>query len=591
MPEQDDQFVQRRLLIASLLSAVAIMAYFYVAGPTFTAPVEKKTAAVEAPASPAAGETPSPDEPKPETTDDKPAAASETPAAEAAPAGEQAAGETVAAEAEREITVETDNYLVVLSNRGGVVKHWTLKHYNDAFGKPLDLAHKEGSEKFGYPFRLVRPGGGAFPGLDDALFAVNEGPDLRSGDAVVEFTLAENGRNVRKTFRFSQDDYHIEFDSEFTENGSPQLNLVSWPGGFGDTAHLQDYAHSNVFYWDTAEDSIERNNPKDAEDGLLTNQGQYPFAGIEDLFFTASFKPPDARTLQVETGAINIPPVDGESEDTDKLFASIAVGSPAGNSYDVYVGPKSLDGLRAIDPRMAKIIDFGWFGFIAEPLFYGLRWTHDHIVANWGWSIVILTCFINFALFPLKWKGSKSMKRMQQIQPLVKQINEKYKGMSMKDPRKSKQNEELMELYQKYGVNPVGGCLPMILQLPFFYGFYRVLTASIEMRGAEWLWVADLSQPEQLAIRILPLAMMGTQFWMQSLTPSPSVDPAQTRIMKFMPLMMGFIFYGFQAGLVLYWLTSNLVGVGQQVLLNKLPGEELELVENRKRNSAKKKKK
>ena len=396
---------------------------------------------------------------------------------------------------------------------------------------------------------------------------------------------------MRKTFTFRRSDYAIEFSSEVSENGVAQPHLVAWPGGFGDTAHLQDAMYSSVFYWDPVEGSVERNAADDAEDARLTNQGTYPFAGIDDLFFAAAFRPPDSRPLQVETAAVSIVPVEGEEGQDEELFASFAVGSPAGNAFEVYVGPKSLEGLRAVDRRMGDIVDFGWFSFVAEPLYWGLNWTHDTIVANWGWSIVVLTVFINFALFPLKWKGSKSMKRMQQIQPLVKQINDKYKGLSMKDPRKQKQNEELMELYQKYGVNPVGGCLPMLLQLPFFYGFYKVLTVSIEMRGAEWLWVSDLSRPEELAIRILPLAMMGTQFWMQALTPTPTVDPAQARIMKFMPLMMGFIFYQFQAGLVLYWLTSNVVGVGQQVLLNKLPGEDLQIETSRKRGPAKKKKK
>ncbi len=581
MPEQDDQFVQRRLLIASLLSAGAIMAYFYVAGPTYAPPVD--TATVETATVETAAVEP---EPATESEETPAEAAGEE---EAAPEAEEA----IQAAAEREIVVETDVYKIVLSNRGGVVKSWTLKGYDDALGAPLDLTHQAGSAKYGRPFRLVRPGGEGFQGLDDALFVVNEGPDSRSGDALVEFRLAANGRDVRKTFQFSKSEYHIEFESELAENGTSQLHLVAWPGGFGDTGHLQDAMYSSVFYWDPAEGSVERNAADDAEDARLTNQGTFPFAGIEDLFFAAAFRPPDSRPLHVETAAISISANEavGEAEADEELFAAIGVGSPAGNSFEIYVGPKSLDDLRSVDPRMGDIIDFGWFSFVAEPLYWGLHWTHDNVVANWGWSIVILTCFINFALFPLKWKGSKSMKRMQQIQPLVKQLNDKYKGLSMKDPRKQKQNEELMELYSKYGVNPVGGCLPMILQLPFFYGFYKVLTVSIEMRGAEWLWVSDLSQPEQLAIRVLPLAMMGTQFWMQSLTPTPSVDPAQTRIMKFMPLMMGFIFYGFQAGLVLYWLTSNVVGVGQQVLLNKLPGEELQIEADRKRGPAKKKKK
>jgi YidC/Oxa1 family membrane protein insertase len=298
--------------------------------------------------------------------------------------------------------------------------------------------------------------------------------------------------------------------------------------------------------------------------------------------------------MQVETAAVEIDPLVPD-RDKVQLFAATAVGSSTGNRFEMYVGPKSLNDLRTLDTRMAEIVDFGWASFIAEPLFFILQWTHANVVPNWGWSIVLVTIVINIALFPLKWKGNKSQKRMQQLQPLIKQINEKYKGLKMSDPKKQQQQEETMELYKKYKVNPVGGCFPMLLQLPFFYGFYTVLTLVIEMRGAEWLFVNDLSQPENwlilggTSIHILPLAMMGAQFWMQVLTPMPSVDPAQARMMKFMPLMMGVIFWGFQSGLVIYWLTMNLVGVGQQVILNKMPGDDLEIeVPGRKPNRKKK---
>jgi YidC/Oxa1 family membrane protein insertase len=339
---------------------------------------------------------------------------------------------------------------------------------------------------------------------------------------------------------------------------------------------------------------LERNKAGDAEDGRITNQGEYAFAGIDDLFFTAAFRTRDAQPVQVETAAIEIDPLVPDRDDSE-LFASTAIGSSTGNRFELYVGPKSMNDLRALDTRMAEIVDFGWTSFIAEPLFLMLLWTHANVVANWGWSIVLVTIVINIALFPLKWKGNKSTKRMQQIQPLIKQISEKYKGLKMSDPKKQQQQEETMALYKKYGVNPVGGCFPMLLTIPFFIGFYNVLTHAIEVRGAEWLFVGDLSQPESwliiggTSIRVLPLLMMATQFWQQTLTPMPSVDPAQARMMKFMPLMMGFIFYGFSAGLVIYWLTMNLVGVGQQVILNKMPGDDLEIeIPGRKPNRKKK---
>ena len=575
MPDNEEQFVQRRLLVASLLSAVAMMGYFYFYQPQGAPVAQPVEQAVEAPAEPA---------PAPQIT----AVAPETPAAES----EQTPA-AVQAQAEREIVVETDQFEVTFSNRGAVVKKWVLKDYQDVRGAPLNLVHQPGAEEHGYPFRLQLSGGEPLPGLDDALFQVNEGPDRRTGDAVVEFQYADGVREVRKTFRFRPDGYELDVETEVTENGAPRMHLIAWEGGFGDTSHLGDHTYSSVFYWDPAE-GLERNNATDAEDGRITSQGEFPFAGIDDLFFTAVFRTRENQPVQVETAAIEIDPLVPD-RDALEIFAATAIGSSTGNRFELYVGPKSLDELRAVDPRMAEIVDFGWFSFIAEPLFLMLRWTHANVVANWGWSIVLVTIVINIALFPLKWKGNKSTKRMQQLQPLIKQINEKYKGLKMSDPKKQQQQEETMELYKKYKVNPVGGCFPMLLQLPFFYGFYMVLTHVIEMRGAEWLFVSDLSQPENwliiggTSIHILPLAMMGAQFWMQTLTPMPSVDPAQARMMKFMPLMMGVIFWGFQSGLVIYWLTMNLVGVGQQVILNKMPGEDLE-IEMPGRKPARKKK-
>jgi YidC/Oxa1 family membrane protein insertase len=327
-----------------------------------------------------------------------------------------------------------------------------------------------------------------------------------------------------------------------------------------------------------------RNAAADAVDERISNSGPYPFAGIEDRFFAAVFMPENEQAVALETWAIQIVPEEGAAEAT---FAAAAVGGSGENRFEMYLGPKSIPILASISPRLRQIVDFGWLSFLAAPLFYMLIWTHANVVANYGWSIVVLTVVINFVLFPLKWKSTKSMKKMQALQPLIKQLNEKYKGLSIRDPKKAQQNEEMMALYKKHGVNPMGGCLPMVLQLPFFIAFYYVLTSSIEMRQAEWLWVSDLSRPEDIPIRVLPIAMVISQFWQQSMTPQPTVDPAQARLMKFMPLLFGFFFYGFESGLVLYWLTMNLVGVGQQLLLNRLPSEPLDIEQPRRRKKKK----
>jgi YidC/Oxa1 family membrane protein insertase len=199
-----------------------------------------------------------------------------------------------------------------------------------------------------------------------------------------------------------------------------------------------------------------------------------------------------------------------------------------------------------------------------------MHWLNDHYVHNYGWTIVLITIIINFVTLPLKISSLKSMKQMSSLQPQIAAINDKYKGMSFKDPRKQNQQQEVMELYKKHGVNPLGGCVPMMLQIPFFIAFYTVLQVAIELRDAHWLWVSDLSRPEDLPIRILPVAMIASQFFMQKMTPSTAADPAQQKIMLMMPLFLGFMFYGVSSGLVLYWLTSNLVGIAQQVFFNRM---------------------
>ncbi|MEX2302835.1 MAG: membrane protein insertase YidC [Bryobacterales bacterium] len=581
--------MQRRLLLASVLSAVAMMGYFYMntrnAPPL--PPLSENPAVVEQLAEPEASAA-EPGAGSPE----QPAEQASPPPAEVAeaPAGD------VAAEAEQEIVVESDTYRVTFSNRGAVVKSWILKQYENSIGEQLDLVHIAGTKQYGYPFQLQLPGGEAIKAVNEALFAVDEGGSPRTAPATITFNYAAGGWSARKTFRFEPQGYVLHLETELRQAGEPRSHLVAWPGGFGDLTQVTDAAHSQTFYFDPAADKPVRNTAEDAAEQRISNTGPHPYAGIDDLFFTAVFSPAEGQPLTLESWAAKlipesvVPPEGADQaalEELKETFAAAAVGGSAENSFELYVGPKSIPILAAVSPRHRQIVDFGWLSFLALPLFYMLLWTHEHMVANYGWAIVLVTVAINFVLFPLKWKSTKSMKRMQALQPLIKQINEKYKGLSMRDPKKAQQNEEMMALYKKYGVNPMGGCLPMVLQMPFFIAFYWVLTSAIEMRHASWLWVDDLSRPETLAIRVLPLAMIITQFWQQHMTPQPTIDPAQARLMKFMPLMFGFFFYGFQSGLVLYWLTMNLVGVGQQALLNRLPSEPLEIEQPRRRKKKK----
>ena len=230
----------------------------------------------------------------------------------------------------------------------------------------------------------------------------------------------------------------------------------------------------------------------------------------------------------------------------------------------------------AVKPALDGLVDFGWFSFVAKPLFLGLRYIYDNWAHNYGWAIVILTIFINMAMFPLKLKQIRSAQEMQRIAPLVKSIQDKYKQYKFNDPRKQKMNQEVMKIYQEHGINPLGGCLPMVIQLPFLYGFYNVLTSAIEMRHAPWIgWIKDLSAPDKFhmfgfPLPILPTVMIITMFIMQKMTPMATADPAQQRMMMIMPLVFGIMFYSFASGLVLFWLTGNLVGIAQQAFINKV---------------------
>ncbi len=494
-----------------------------------------------------------------------------------ATAAEEAGDTDVAAEAEQTVVVENENYRVEFTNRGAVVTSWQLKQYNDSLGEPLDLVHADGARRYGMPFRLVRPGGDPIEGTDEALFAFNRGRNVRNAPETLTFEYAKPGLRVLKRFAFEASGHVVQVETQVVEADRPQRHLLSWGGGFGDTAQAGNSVHSQTYYY--TDGDIEYVPADDAEDERITHSGPFPFVGIGDLFFTAAAIPEPGQDIRIETSAIEIVPAGAEPDD-EQTYVAGAFGGATDNRFRLYVGPKSRSSLAEVGEvgnAFRGIVDYGFFAFIAEPLFIMLRWVHSNIVANWGWSIVIITVLINTILFPLKYKSTKSMRKMQQLQPLVKEINNRYKGVTMRDPRKAKQNEELQALYKKHNANPMGGCLPILLQMPFFFAFYKLLTVAIEMRQAEWLWVSDLSNPETLAIRVLPLAMVATQFWSQSLTPTPTADAMQARMMKFMPLVFGFIFYQFQAGLVLYWLTSNCVGIAQQLVLNRLPQEQLEL--------------
>lgn len=234
--------------------------------------------------------------------------------------------------------------------------------------------------------------------------------------------------------------------------------------------------------------------------------------------------------------------------------------APQNASFGGYIGQKEYKTLDAINPVLTNAIEYGWFTFASKPLFQLLMWLHG-ILGNWGWAIIALTLIIRAVLYPLTYKGMVSMQKIKDIAPLVKEVQAKYKG----DPQRT--NAAVMDLYKKHGANPLGGCLPMVLQIPVFFAIYRVLLNAVELQGAPWMfWVQDLSRMDSTLV--LPILMGASMYYQQKLTPSNFTDPMQEKIFKFLPIIFTFFFITFPAGLVLYWFVNNLFSIGQQFIVN-----------------------
>jgi YidC/Oxa1 family membrane protein insertase len=294
---------------------------------------------------------------------------------------------------------------------------------------------------------------------------------------------------------------------------------------------------------------------------------------------------------------LDLPKDPKNPQETTKVeVLGAGVGNLRGPTVErVFVGPKALDALESVrvpgaggHADLRDLVNFGFFGIIARALFIWLKWTYQHMVHNWGWAIVIQTLIINIALLPLRISQMKSMLKMQKIQPQIKSIQEKYKKYSMRDPRKQEMQQEMSALYKKEGVNPIGGCLPMLIQLPFLYAYYAMLGVAIDLRHAHWLWIRDLSSRDPLYI--LPIGIVITMFLTQRMTPQTGMDPAQQKMMNFMmPVFLGIISWNLAAGLCLYWAESTLIGIVQQVFLNRSSlGQEMrEMMEKRARKNKK----
>jgi len=474
-----------------------------------------------------------------------------------------AAANSGAVQAASEVTtdIDTELYHVVFTNKGATVKSWVLKQYRDDAGKPLQLINTAADVP--PPFSIEAANGQKLSIDPNAVLYRSK---ISAGGNRIDYDYSDGQTSIHKSFEFAKSSYLANIKSQVLAGNTPVPHFLVWRGGFGDQKVRNAAATENSVRYDATAGKLIKKSAKDAKNGPITDGGNYTFGGLEDNFFAAVALPGGTSSLEIRTfgDQIKLP---GQDKATPFVGTGISTGTE--NDFSLYVGPKDIEILKRVSPKLAQIVDWGFFGVIAKPLFLWLNWVNDHWTSNYGWAIIVVTLIINLALFPFRLTSLKSARRMQKLQPQIQAINAKYKNIGIRDPKKAEQNQEVMALYKKEGVNPVGGCLPMLVQLPFFYAFYRVLSIAIELRHAPWLWVPDLSSPESLPIHLLPVILIATQFLTQKLTPAAGVDPNQQKMMMFMPLMFGFMFYYASAGLVLYWLTGNVVGIAQQLIINK----------------------
>ena len=538
--------MEKRLLLAFLIMGGIMFVTPYLFK-SVAPPVKKQTPTEQtAPATPA---------------NNPPAAAEQK--AEPKEAETEAAAPTVPAIREQALpplTIDTTLFRVTLSNQGGTVRSWLLKkYYATNGGKLLDLVNNASGLDF--PFSLYFPGQKPTVDVNKAAYRQSVEPDGLG----VTYEFSDGHTSVRKTFRFERNSYLSHVSAEVSIDGKPVPSMIEWRGGFGDLTVNNPSAPEYTLYYNLTDNKLAVQNARSAKNGPVTANGNYSFAGIADTYFAAVFLPQGGDSVQMTTFADN---VRTPGDQNKANFTGVALSDGSANHFELFTGPKDLDLLKRVNPKLEQVVDFGWLSFMARPLFLLVNWFNTALVHNFGWAIIVATVAINMALFPLKLSNMKSMRKMSALKPQIDTINAKYKNISIRDPRKSEQNQEIMDLYKKHGVNPMGGCFPMLIQIPFFFAFYKVFTVSVDMRGAGWLWVTDLSQPEHIAIHILPIIMIAAQFWMQKMTPQPNTDRNQQMMMLFMPLIFGFMFYNLPSGLVLYYLTSTLVGMGQQWFFN-----------------------
>ena len=537
-----------RALVAVLISFLILVGYQYFFVPPVEQPAGKQVTAQQ---------------------QQQPAAA---PKAEAPAAAPLPAPVTKIDPAAREITVETPLYTAVLHEQGGGFKSFILKGYNKekkATSGAMQLVHADGVAELPMLFSLRggAPGGLPLYRADQDKISVTAG----AGKATLVMQAAlDGGLRIVRTLVFDPASYLIE-DSYRVENQSaapvaalPAVVLTNKPFA------AENVASRYMFSGPVAlvNGALSEVKGKKLSEGAQTLQGEVGWTAYEDNYFICAVMPATKgnRTVALSAREETVRTVLGEEAVT------LAPAASQEFKYNLYFGPKKLSILKQVNHDLARAINFGWFDALAKPMLWLLNFFYSFL-GNYGVAIILLTMLIKGAFWPIAQRGMKSMKNMQKLQPKVAKLKEKFKD----DPQKM--NQEMMALYKTYKVNPLGGCLPMVLQIPFFFALYKVLLMSIELRHAPFmLWINDLAAPDRLwvgfdipflhGIPVLTLLMGASMFLQQKMTPT-TADPTQAKVMQMLPLIFTFMFINFASGLVLYWFVNNLLSILQQQLINR----------------------
>jgi YidC/Oxa1 family membrane protein insertase len=462
----------------------------------------------------------------------------------------------IAAERVQHAVIDTPEYTAVMSNRGAQLISFKLKHYNrKQRQEPEDLVKAREASRTDYPFTIV-PRDPALKRLNSALYAVSD--TSSNGARVLQYRYSDGSVTATKTFRFRNQPYL--FDYAVSINPPLPYRIAVGPGIRTLAPEEQDTqvitTGNGVYQTDGKFKLLHREKASN-----LKILPAVEYVGIEDNYFLAALRPSRAAEGILQSVVF----VNEKSKiRRPDLYAGFNATGEGTVSGEAFFGPKET---RILDQYgMEGALQFGYFGIIARFCLKALLWINQY-THNYGFAIIVLTILIKALLYPLQHKSIVSMKKMQKVQPKVEAIKAKYKKSRTDAEQRQKMNVEMMQLYQKEGINPMAGCLPLILQLPILWGFYNLLSRAIELRGAPFmLWIHDLSDKDPTYV--LPILMTATMFIQTYITPSTG-DPAQRRMFLIMPLVFGFLFKDFPSGLVLYWLVQNVLTIIQQTIMNK----------------------